>query len=146
MQTNKQISPCPKPERPIPQRDWREKAIETAKKIVRLQGECSRCGRKAPRFQMHGVHILPVRFGNTCADINNIECMCAFCHTADNNSAHLNERDFHEWFDEKYPGRRELLQAKARQICHLDFIEIYSEHLERLYSMLKARRDADERG
>ena len=132
----------PKPQRSVPQRVWREKAILITKKLVRLRGECSRCGRKAPRYTMHGVHIVPVRFGNICADPENVECMCAFCHTTDNDSAHLNERDFHEWFDAKYPNRRSVLRVKAEQVCALDFEEVYAERLQQYHQALVERQKA----
>ena len=134
---------CPKPERSTSQREWREKARDICGKIVRLRGICDRCGRTENKYQMHAAHVIPARYGNTDCNTDNRVCLCAFCHTADNDSAHLNERDFHEWYDSKYPGKRDSLWKQARAVCRLDFVGVYSDLLERLYEMLKAKRDAE---
>jgi len=136
---------CPKPTRPTPQRDWREKAIETAKKIVRLEGECERCGRKAPFYKMHGAHIVSSKYSNVCADLDNLICLCCACHVSANNSAHLNERLFHEWLESKHPARLEALKIEARkQYIKIDFEEIYTTRLAQYKKALEDKAKAEE--
>ena len=139
------LHPCPKPERSASQREYREKAREVCGKIAKLGGICERCGRTSQRgFVMHAAHVIPSRFGSTDCDPDNRVCLCGFCHVADNDSAHLNERDFHAWYDAKYPGRREVLQQRARQIFKGDWADIYETLLITYKCLLeeKAYREA----
>jgi len=133
------VSAVPKPERNTSQREYREKAITTAKKIIRLAGVCEKCGRTEKKYQMQGVHIIPVRFGSTAADLDNLLCLCGFCHTADNDSAHLNEIEFHGWLDEYHPGRRERLKEKSRHIFKGCWVEIYESLLKKYHVMLQEK-------
>ena len=133
------MNPCPKPEGQTPQRKWREKARLVCSKIAVMSGKCERCGRTAPKFVLHAAHIVPSRFGATDCDIDIRVCLCGFCHTADNDSAHLNERDFHAWFDYKNPGKREALMVKARQVFTGDFSDIYVELLNTYKSKLEEK-------
>jgi len=72
---------------------------------------CVRCGKKPP-FQMHGSHIHSVRFDVTCADPENILCLCANCHKLDKDSWHESPAIAIKWLDETYPGLRQRLLDK----------------------------------
>jgi len=135
------FTPCPKPTRDTPQREYREKARTVCSKIVRLNGVCEKCGRteKKDNVVLHAAHIIPARFGYTDCDIDNRICLCALCHTATNDSAHLNEKEFHLWFDGMFPGRRERLQKMSRYICKWDWSDVYEKLLEKYKSLLEEK-------
>ena len=101
---------------------WKNKAITLAKKIVREKiNECEWCGKKNAKFD--GAHIIPIRFSATAADIDNILCLCAGCHTLSKNSCHENPVLFTRWLDVYAPGKFEALWEKAKQITDITAVE-----------------------
>jgi hypothetical protein len=113
---------------------WRKKAIDLAKKIVRKTiNECEWCGKKDRK--MDGAHIIPVRFAAVAADLDNILCLCASCHTLSSNSCHENPVLFTRWLDSYAPGRFERLWERARPIAEMtaqDWMEKFKK-LEEMY-------------
>jgi len=91
---------------------WKNKAIDRAKAKVRELGRCEKCGTTL--LQMHGSHIIPVRFSATAADTENILCLCAGCHKLNKDSWHEHPLKNAEWFEQTWPGRKEKLYAKAQ--------------------------------
>ncbi len=117
---------------------WKNKAINLAKKIVRERiNECERCGKKSGKFD--GAHILPVRYAATAAEIDNILCLCAGCHTFSNDSCHRNPVSFTRWLDSYAPGRYERLLEKVRSTTQLS-----AEDWKLKYEALK--KTAEENG
>lgn len=105
---------------------YKKKAIELAKKIVRQKGYCEWCGKTPtkPGF-LHGSHIMSVRYANTAADLDNILCLCYYCHMY---RWHKNPFESTEWFNTKWPGRYDELNKKAQKIDKtLDFRTIYNQ-------------------
>lgn len=89
----------------------KKKCIELAKKITRLKGVCEKCGRSDR--QLHGAHVLSVRHELTAADLDNIICLCAWCHKFSPDSWHEEPLENADWFNSKWPGRYEQLLKKA---------------------------------
>lgn len=87
---------------------WKEKAIDRAKAKVRSRGICDKCG-KSPKI-LHGSHVRSVRHNATAADIDNIMCLCYFCHIR---WWHQYPMEAADWFKSKWPGRYERLLAKS---------------------------------
>ena len=109
----------------------KKKCIDLAKKIVRSEGVCRKCGRtKTAGYQIHAAHILPVTYANTCASTYNMLPLCAACHSMGPNSAHQNPHSFVLWFEEQFPGRYKLLQAIAQTHKKNDWGMIYLALLE----------------
>jgi len=114
---------------------FKKKSIELAKKIVkdRAGWKCEKCGRtKKQGWQMHGAHIIPVEYSNTCCLVENIICLCAKDHSMGRDSAHEHPLLFSEWFNKKYPGRYDKLWEIAREVR-----PIYSSEWEERYNELK---------
>lgn len=111
---------------PASNKAMKKKCIELAKKIVRSQGFCAKCGRtKEQGYQIHGAHIIPVTYANTCAMTYNILNMCAACHSMGGESAHQNPHSFVLWFEKTFPGRYTLLQSIAQTHKKNDWGMIY---------------------
>ncbi len=96
--------------------NYKKKAIELAKKIVRSQGYCDKCG--STTRQLHGSHVFSVRHEATAADLNNIICLCAYCHVLSKDSWHEEPIENAEWFKKKWPGRFERLLKKSQELCN----------------------------
>lgn len=106
---------------------WKKKAIEKAKLITRKKGYCEKCGKRAKI--LHGSHVLSVRHDATAADLDNIMCMCYFCHIR---WWHQYPMEASEWFKAKWPGRYERLESKIQnhtkkmlRFTDLDWKKIY---------------------
>lgn len=116
-------------------KSFRAKAIEEAKRITRLKGSCEKCGVSALKAQMHGSHIMPVTYAATAADLENILCLCAGCHNMRNDSWHHDIIGNARWFEQKWPGRYDKLQAKAISYSQNPFPKI---NWEEIYLTLKS--------
>lgn len=106
----------------------KKKCIELAKRIAKEKANyiCEKCGRsKMQGWRMHGAHIIPVEFGNTAADPDNILCLCAKCHSIGRESAHENPLEFSRWFEKKIPGRYDRLRLKARYKTKINWFDKY---------------------
>jgi hypothetical protein len=111
---------------PADRKKTKKQCVELAKKIVRSKGFCEKCGRtKQQGWQIHAAHILPVNYANTCAMTLNIIPLCASCHSVGRKSAHQNPHEFVVWFDQKYPGRYQLLNSIAQGNKKNDWSMIY---------------------
>jgi len=137
----KTFTPAPKPVRDSI--DYQAKAIETAGKIATFDGQCAMPGCRHTRdggFDIVPHHIIHRKYGNTCADPENLFPVCTGCHS----KIHHDETAFKAWLETVKPGLYDRLWQKAREICWLDWIEVYAVLLERWYFMMKTKRDAEE--
>lgn len=117
---------------------FKKKAIELAKKLAKERDGyiCQKpgCGAsKANGDQIHGAHILPVTYGLTAANPENIIALCARCHTFSPYSWHQSPIENAFWFDEKYPGLKEKLLGLAKPSR-----PIKKDEWETIYHTLKA--------
>jgi hypothetical protein len=87
---------------------WKKKCIARAKLIARRPHKCDWCGRTSG--MMHGAHVITVAREGTCADPDNIMCLCYVCHFY---KWHKSPHDAAQWFDATYPGRYKRLRKKA---------------------------------
>jgi hypothetical protein len=85
-----------------------EGVIARAKLIARRPHKCDWCGRTSG--MMHGAHVITVAREGTCADPDNIMCLCYVCHFY---KWHKSPHDAAQWFDATYPGRYKRLRKKA---------------------------------
>jgi len=102
----------------------KEKCIKKAKVIAKERAGyvCEKCGRsKEEGWQMHGAHIIPVSYGHTAANPDNILCLCAKCHSMGKESAHDNPTVFTHWLDTKHPGRAEKMWKLAQPTDKVDW-------------------------
>ena len=105
---------------------WRKKCVERAKKEAKelVDYICEHCGRsKKQGWQMHGSHIYSEGvYKSMSADIDNILCLCATCHTggffggSNKPSWHEDPIYFADWFLKKYPERAKKLKIRAKKI------------------------------
>lgn len=110
--------------------NWRKKATELAKKIVRSRGVCEFCG--TTEGQMQGSHIFPDRgYPQTAADLENILCLCAKCHKWDKHSWHKGI-EIQVWFYTSHSARYLALYTKSHSEGVPDFEEIYCKLLKEL--------------
>ena len=133
--------PVPKPVRNTT--DYQAKAIETAAKIATFDGVCRMEGcnhTRAAGYDIVAHHIVHRKYGNTCALLANLFPVCVECH----GKIHHNEESFKEWLNVTSHGLYDSLWQQAREICHLDWIDVYSDLLETLYALLKAQREVKE--
>ena len=95
----------------------RKKCIEIAKTLAKIRDKwvCQRCGKTKPEVQIQGAHILPVTYGNTASDPENIIALCASDHEWARDSWHNSPLE-QDWFEKKFPGRKERLLKKAYPI------------------------------
>lgn len=127
------MMPTPKPTRLIANREWQNKAINIAAKIVLLGAKCATCGRTGSHsMALHAHHIIKRKYGNTCALPENLIPLCASCHSR----AHSNEAEFRTWLAKRSPGLYDRLWQLARAICTLDFEDVYAEMLEQYHAKL----------
>jgi len=132
--------PVPKPERQTPQKEWQDKAIAVACKIVLLDARCAKCNRPdSPSMALHPHHIVHRKYGNTCTLKENLIPLCVGCHA----EAHSNENAFKAWIEKRSPGLYDRLWQLARAICMLDFEDVYEQLLIEYKEKLeeKAKRD-----
>lgn len=116
--------------RPNKTRTWyKQRCISLAKAEVRKRGACERCGMNRMQVQLQGAHVIPEGYEGTCADTENILCLCARCHRLGKDSWHQNPMLNARWFDQKFPGRyEELLQKSTRDIeWHILYDELMLE-------------------
>ncbi len=126
--------PCLKPVRN--DTDYQEKSISVAGKIACLDGKCAKCGKLG---QIYGHHIIHRKYRNTCALVENLLPVCVFCHS----EIHANELAFKAWLALKRPGLYDRLWEIAREICNLDWAEVYEKLLLEYKAKLeeKVKRD-----
>jgi 5-methylcytosine-specific restriction endonuclease McrA len=109
-------------------KDYKKLAIKKAKTIAKERAGyvCEKCGRsKEEGWQIHGAHIIPVRYGHTAANPDNIISLCGKCHSLGRESAHENPTVFTHWLDAKYPGRADEMWKLAQPTDKVDWKEIY---------------------
>ena len=92
--------------------NYKKEAIKLAKEIAKTRDKytCQRCGKK--NCKIDGSHILPVTYGQTAANPDNIIALCVSCHTLNKDSWHQNPLG-QDWFHKKYPGKYEKLRKLA---------------------------------
>lgn len=117
---------------------YRKKCVVWAKtEAKRLAGyKCEHCGRsKEQGWQMHGSHIYPEgTYISMSADVDNILCLCAQCHTGGIGGVHGRSKTpswhgdpvyFGDWFATNYPKRKEVLKKRAQEIKVINWEERY---------------------
>lgn len=124
------LKPCPKPTREST--DYQAKSIEVAGKIACIDGRCAMCGKIGEIYPHHIVHR---KYGNTCALVENLLPVCVPCHS----TIHHNETAFKEWLEKRSPGLYDRLWQIARDICRLDWFEVYETLLGQYYKKLKEK-------
>src|SRR5689334_22572586 len=95
------VHPAPKPVRDTT--DHQTKAIETAGRIATIDGRCMYPGCRHMRAEGYDIvphHIIHVRYGNTCADPENLWPVCIRCHSR----IHHDETAFKAWLETERPG------------------------------------------
>lgn len=121
--------------------EWwrRKKSVPLAKKIaVKRDGRCVRCKRKQP-YKLEGSHIKPEsHYHNLSDDLDNIICLCSWCHQLAPDSWHSSPKD-QDWFDEKYPFRMELLRSKDK-LLSLGKVD----HKAKYYELLEVEKKLEE--
>jgi hypothetical protein len=113
----------------------KKKCIDLAKKIAKERDGyiCQKCGRSLQDgWQQHGAHIMPVGWSGTCADPDNIICLCATCHSVGKKSSHEDPVGYSEWFNKQYPGLYKKMRDKAYKYSanpfpKIDWAELYEE-------------------
>lgn len=134
------MTACPKPIKERKKKKIKKKSqrkigkaicVKLAKKIVRdYSGKCEMCGKKkSAGWQLHGSHIIPVQFGHTAADTDNILCLCASCHSMGRESMHQNPIKFALWLGENFPGLYETLKEKSNRTEKVDWPLVYENLL-----------------
>lgn len=116
--------------------NYKAKAVTAAKALSRKRGYCEWCGvvpslqenkkgqvRMKPQLQ--GAHILPEEYHQTCADPENILCLCASCHKFAKGSWHKSPMEAAEWFNDKFPGRYDRLKRKLKSARIEDWKRVY---------------------
>lgn len=110
----------------------RKKCVTKAKLIAKERDSwtCVKCGRtKAEGWQIHGAHIIAETSHATCAEPDNIIALCARCHIR----WHEHPIETARWFEGKYPGLFDTLQAKATAYTRNPFPKIdWAEVLDSL--------------
>lgn len=120
---------------------YRKKSIEEAKTIAKVRDEyiCQKCGRTRPEVQIQGAHIFPVTYGNTADNPENIIALCASCHEFARDAWHNSPLE-QDWFDEKFPGRKEKLRALILPIRNIKQFE-WKERYERNKKLRLLQKD-----
>lgn len=134
------FTPAPKPVRDTT--DYQAKAIEVAAKIATFDGRCGIPGCRHTReigWDIVAHHIIHRKYSNTCAVVENLFPVCVACHSR----IHHDEQAFRAWLETVKPGLYDQLFEMARRIEKVDFTDVYSDLLERLYEMLRARRERE---
>lgn len=111
---------------------YRNKAIELAKiiAIFRDNATCQRCGKKKKDgWQIHGSHIFSVGAHKTIsADPFNIKALCAVCHSPGFAGSWHEDPANQGWFDIKFPGRKEELLKRERELLgRQNWKEVYQQ-------------------
>ncbi len=102
--------------KPNKTRAWYKlRCIGIVKAEVRKRGACERCGMTRMDVQLQGAHVIPEGYEGTCADPENILCLCARCHRLGKDSWHQNPMFNARWYDEKFPGRYEELLKRTEE-------------------------------
>jgi len=114
---------------------YKKKCIDMAKILAKQRDgwTCQRCGRKKGEVQIHGSHIFPTRYGILASDPENIIALCAGCHDLRMDSWHGSPLESAEWFESKYPGRKQELQDKMSTVPEKLTIIYWQER----YTLLK---------
>lgn len=118
---------------------WRKKCVTWAKLEARKRDRdrCQYCGvTKEQGYAIHGSHILPEgTYISMSADVDNIIALCAQHHLAGANprmgnkvsSWHSDPLLFAEWFDKKYPGKKQELRKRAQTIQVINWQKRWEE-------------------
>lgn len=115
----------------------RKHCVALAKRIALTRDgyQCVRCGRsKEHGYKIDGSHIFS-EGGHPAisAEPDNIKALCSRCHTLAGDSWHEDPAN-QDWFDKKYPGRRERLRKLERELQgKQDWEQVY----QRLSEILK---------
>lgn len=106
----------------------RKKCVTLAKRLAikRDTGICQHCGKlKSAGYVMHGSHIYPEgRYKSMSADIDNILCLCFYCHFY---WWHKNPLEASEWFKEKFQNLYQILKLRAQTIQQINWSIKYQE-------------------
>ena len=99
--------------------------------------KCEKCGKPVEGRSAHGAHIMPVTYAGTCADPENLLCLCPGCHSMGPNSAHQQPQQYVYWLDETFPGRYERVREKAIKYSQnpypkIDWKEVRKENKKKL--------------
>ena len=130
------MNPVPKPVRETT--DYQAKAIETSGKIATFDGKCRMWGCGHTReggWEIHPHHIIHRKYGNTCALPENLFPCCIPCH----GRIHHNETEFKQWLEGQKPGLYDMLWEKAREICRLDWDDVYGTLLMEYKRLLEEK-------
>jgi len=73
---------------------------------------CQRCGKPVRGRQAQWCHINSRSSNAVRWHLSNSLLMCASCH----GDAHARPSEFHEWFSDKYPARKDDISQMARQL------------------------------
>jgi len=104
----------------------KKECIKLAKEIIRSKGRCDKCGKTDRQF--HGSHILSTgAYPALAAELDNILCLCASCHTLAPDSWHKEIVKNYEWLNEKFPGRLERLKLLAQVQQKVDWDKKWKE-------------------
>lgn len=99
---------------------YRKKSVEIAKLIAKARDgyKCQKCGAtKEGGYQIHGSHIFSEGAHITIsADPDNIKALCAKCHSPNFKGSWHEDPANQYWFDLKFPGRREMLLKREREL------------------------------
>ena len=116
------------PRKPRTAAKTKKLCVELAKKIVRSAARCEKCNKTNRQF--HGAHILSTgAYPAMSAELDNILCLCASCHTMAPDSWHKEIIKNCEWLESKYPGRIAALKVKAQTKIKVDW-ELKLEELK----------------
>jgi len=107
----------------------KNKADKLVSEIVRLSGQCERCGNTN---YLQCAHIVGRNNHTLRFDLMNVLCLCAGCHRW----GHDNPIFFSEWVKEKYPARFEYLMHNANQLTKrtLSDYEELCQGLQKVYN------------
>ena len=118
---------------------YRKKCVAIAKEEAKKRDKyaCQHCPRtKAQGYQMHGNHIKPEGvYPGLSADEDNIITLCARCHVGgawkndSEPSWHEDPLYFADWFEKKYPGKKQMLNELAQSVLHqvINWEKLYKE-------------------
>lgn len=110
---------------------WRKKCVEIAKTKAKERDNhlCQKCGKKVEGMNAHGSHIYNEgTYRSMSADVDNILCMCYFCHI---NWWHKNPLEASEWFKEKFPELYKELRLRSQTLNVINWEARYKELVDK---------------
>ena len=93
----------------------RNKADDLWRKIVKLKGYCTICGKPASQCQLHAHHVIGRSNYATRFDLRNGICLCAYCHKLSPKSAHEDPQGFMQWYEANYKADYDYLDSAKRK-------------------------------